>query len=67
MKESLYRFSDDELSLRVFNEESLYLRRHERGFIRELSSIFQYTNKQLAVLRVDLQDDKESQIEELSK
>ena len=63
MRASLYKYSDDELSLRVFNEEGLYLRRHECGFIRELGLIFQYTNKQLAILRQDLQDDKSMQNE----
>lgn len=57
MRESLYKYSDEELSLRVFNEYHLYQIRHNKGFIRHLNSIYQYTNKQLAVLKADLQGD----------
>lgn len=59
MRQSLYRQSDDELSLIVFNDYSLYLMRHEKSFIRYLSGIYQYTKKQKAVLKADLLSDKE--------
>lgn len=59
MRESLYRYSDDELSLRVFNTEYLYNQRHEKSFIRNLRQQFQATNKQWATLKADLISDKE--------
>lgn len=58
MRESLYRYGSDELSLRVFNEEDLYLKRHSKGFIRYLHSIYQCTNAQVAELKTDLLADK---------
>ena len=58
MRQSLYRHSDDELSLIVFNDYGLYQIRHEKSFIRYLSGMYQYTNKQKAVLKADLLSDK---------
>lgn len=58
-RKSLYRYGDDELSLIVFNTEWLYKIRHERGFIRTLRDCYQFTNKQLAVLKEDLLADKQ--------
>jgi hypothetical protein len=58
MRQSLYRYSDNELSLIVFNTEWLYNIRHEKGFIKNLHTLYQATNKQIAVLKQDLIDDK---------
>jgi len=55
--EDLTRYTDDELSLRVFNDEGLYLQRHDTGFLELLSSIFIYTPEQLQILKDDLQDE----------
>lgn len=58
MKKSLYGYSDDELSLIVFNTEYLYNQRHKRGFIRNLLQDYRATKKQIAVLKQDLLSDK---------
>lgn len=57
MRQSLYRYSDDELSLIVFNTEYLYNIRHKKELFRVLRQDYQFTNKQLAVLKADLKDD----------
>lgn len=67
MRESLYRRSSDELSLIVFNDYSLYQMRHEKSFIRYLSGIYQYTNKQKAVLKADLLADKQEMLKSQSE
>ena len=59
MRQSLYRQSDDELSLIVFNTEYLYNIRHKKELFRILRADYQFTNKQLAVLKYDLQNDLE--------
>ena len=59
MRQSLYRQSDDELSLIVFNTEYLYNIRHKKALFRILRADYQFTNKQLAVLKADLKDDLE--------
>lgn len=58
MRTSLYRYSDDELDLIVFNTESLYIKRHTKGFIQYLHSMYQVTNKQIAVLKATLIADR---------
>jgi len=63
MRQSLYRQSDDELSLIVFNTEYLYNIRHKKELFRVLRLDYQFTNKQLAVLKADLKDD----LNEISK
>lgn len=67
MRQSLYRQSDHELSLIVFNDYGLYQMRHEKGFIRILSEIFQYTNKQKAILKADLLSDKQEMVKSQSE
>lgn len=57
-RQSLYRYGEDELSLIVFNTEHLYIQRHERGFIKKLLQDYQCTNKQIAILKEDLQADR---------
>ena len=67
MRQSLYRQGDDELCLIVFNDYSLYQMRHEKSFIRFLSEIYQYTNKQKAVLKADLLADKQEMVKSQSE
>ena len=62
MRQSLYRQGDDELSLIVFNDFNLYQIRHNKHFIRYLSQIYQYTNKQKAILKADLLSDKQEMV-----
>lgn len=57
MRESLYKYSENELSLRVFNDEHLYKQRHDKGFIRMIHQIFRATNRQVFVLKQDLAAD----------
>ena len=54
MKTDIRQFSDDELSLIVFNSESLYRQRRRLDFINMISKWFIYTNAQLKVLKNDL-------------
>ncbi len=58
MRKDLRRFSDDELSLMVFNDEYLYNRRFKGGLRRELESMFYFSAKQYKVLKADIEDDK---------
>ena len=53
--------SDEELSLLVFNTESLYKLRHSRYLIDALNDDYDYTDEQLAVLKQDIQDDLEGE------
>ena len=55
----LTNYSEDELSLNVFNDESLYLIRNTEGLKEELDERFIYTPEQLEVLFADLEDDEE--------
>ena len=54
-------YSDDELSMIVFNDEFLYNGRHKSYFIKEIEEFFIYTPEQLEVLIQDIQDDLEEQ------
>lgn len=59
-KEDLKDYTDDELSLRVFNDETLYHMRHNRKVLLEtLSELFDFTNEQETELLIDLDDDEE--------
>ena len=58
-----YKYNEDELSNIVMNTESLYLDRHDLGFIDTLEDMFEYTSEQLAELETDLEEDKEETIE----
>jgi hypothetical protein len=53
----LTEYSNQELSLRVFNEEPLYLDRHSLNFIEGLREIFVFNSAQLEELKTDLEDD----------
>ena len=57
--QDLRQYSDDELSMWVFNDESLYrIRHHPQDLGEVLSSCFKYTRAQMAVLNQDLADDE---------
>lgn len=57
-KQDLTVYSDDELSLLVFNDEGLYrMRRNKKALIEHLSDIFIFTSDQLNVLETDLNED----------
>ena len=58
MKEDLTRYTDDELSLRVFNDESLYcLRRYPHALQEAIENLFIFTDAQRDQLRDDITDD----------
>ena len=53
-------YSDQELSLLVFNEQYFYIERHNRPFLMALiQEEFKYTDKQLEILINDLAEDLE--------
>ena len=55
----LTRYSDDELSLNVFNDEYFYIERHNADYLIALcNEEFIFTPEQLAVLMQDLTNDK---------
>tara|TARA_R110000850_G_scaffold276171_1_gene417606 strand:+ start:679 stop:864 length:186 start_codon:yes stop_codon:yes gene_type:complete len=54
----LTNYSDQELSLNVFNDEYFYVERPDRKFLLALiNEEFYYTNEQMVVLMSDLADD----------
>ena len=55
--ENLTEYGKQELSLRVFNEENLYLNRHNKDFIESLNELFVFNSEQLEELKQDLEDD----------
>ena len=57
-RQDLRDYSDNELSLLVFNDEGLYNMRHKRDFIEFINEYFIYTDDQLEVLKADLEDDR---------
>jgi hypothetical protein len=58
-KQNLTNYSDDELSLIVFNDASFYFNRHRHWFIESLDEFFVYTDEQLEVLKQDIAEDLE--------
>tara|TARA_R110000823_G_scaffold201784_2_gene332680 strand:- start:7765 stop:7950 length:186 start_codon:yes stop_codon:yes gene_type:complete len=56
-KQDLTRYSDDELSLVVFNTERLYVMRTSVDLLDEIAMFFYYTPKQLEVLIHDLEEE----------
>ncbi len=58
-KEDLRVYGDQELSLRIFNDESLYLERHKSGFWNTLDSLFVYNSIQESIEATDLEDDED--------
>lgn len=59
MKQDLTEFSENELSLLVFNDEYLYKRRNSRDFLIELDEMFLYTEEQLDALKSDLYEEEQ--------
>ena len=56
----LTTYSDDELSLNVFNDEYFYVERHNVDYLMALcAEEFHFTDAQKDVLIQDLIDDKE--------
>jgi hypothetical protein len=58
MKQDIRQYSDNELSLLVFNDEYLYLRRFRAGFAQMIDEMFEYTSEQLDVLIQDINDEE---------
>jgi hypothetical protein len=59
MKTSIKHYSENELSLIVFNTEKLYnIRSNKKELLKELDSNYLYTNEQLNILISDLNQDK---------
>ena len=59
-KQDITEYSDDELSLIVFNDECLYkMRRNRKSLIESLEDFFIFTSDQLEVLNNDLDSDEE--------
>lgn len=61
MKQDLTQYSENELSLLVFNDEGLYLMRRKSYFFETLEEFFIYTPEQLDVLKEDLKADLEEE------
>ncbi len=60
--QNLTNYSDDELSLTVFNVESLYNIKHNREYLfRVLEESYTYTDEQREQLIVDLDEDQEDE------
>ncbi len=51
-------YNDDELSMLVFNDESLYNARHSSEIFQVLDTLYEYSDAQMRVLLVDLADDQ---------
>lgn len=59
MKQDITMHSDAELSLIVFNDETLYnMRRNRRNLIQVLTDLYFYNDNQLSELENDLDEDK---------
>ena len=56
--EDLRAYSENELSLQVFNDEGLYNIRHTPALAEVIDTLFIYTDKQLSVLQADLQGEE---------
>ena len=59
--EDLTTYGPHELSLRIFNEESLYQIRHDEDLLEILSGVFIWTDEQEEQLIVDLEEDQEDE------
>lgn len=61
-KTDLTEFSENELSLMVFNDEYLYkMRRNKKNLIATLDDMYIYTDEQLEVLNNDLDEDEKDE------
>lgn len=61
-REDLTHYSDDELSLRVFNDEYLYTMRNRRGLFKILEEQFIYSKVQRNILIEDIEQDNEESL-----
>lgn len=58
--QDITHYSDNELSLIVFNDETFYnMRSHIGSLIAFLKEFFIFTNSQLEILKADIEEDKE--------
>ncbi len=57
MKQDITQHSDNELSLIVMNDESLYNMRRRSDLLEILKEYFIFTDEQAEVLRQDIEDD----------
>lgn len=58
-KQDLTQYSSAELSLNVFNDQSLYNQRHDRNLKELLDELFIYDDEQWEELQEDLEADLE--------
>jgi len=58
-KVDLTQYTDNELSMVVYNDSGLYSMRHDSGLISELEEWFNFTPCQLSVLLDDLEEELE--------
>lgn len=58
-KQDITQYSDDELSLIVFNDEGLYRFRNSASLEDTLRDFFIFTDEQLQVLKDDLENEEE--------
>ena len=56
----LTQYTDDELSLEVFNTEHLYIDRHKPSFLPRIAQDYIYTTEQLGILLIDLEQERAS-------
>ena len=59
--QDLTTYGPHELSLRIFNEESLYQIRHDEDLLEILSGVFIWTDGQEGQLITDLGEDQEGE------
>jgi len=59
--EDLTTYTDQELSLKVFNDEVLYKQRHRKDFIKDLKIFFKFSKDQEEILKQDLFEDLKEQ------
>lgn len=62
MKKDITMYSDDELSLMVFNDEGLYEIRGSSYFMEFLEDNFEFTADQRAVLEFDLGEEEAGEV-----
>ena len=58
-KQDITQYSDDELSLIVFNDEGLYRERKRASLEDTLREFFIFTDEQLQVLKDDLENEED--------
>lgn len=58
-KQNIKHYSDDELSLLIFNTEELYKIRYNNGFFDIIEDLYEFTPEQFSVLVNDLLEEIE--------